>query len=1186
MNNQNNINIELLSRVAKTKMTKLRNREIKALKKSSKENEELKAELKKLIIEKNQYIKKNKELTKEKLTYKQNEEKYNFYNKFPTKKSRDERMNKLLNNLHPVAFPTATKREHRNAFERKALNDSFVEKTMYDVKMDDFINVLKRGITEQFLKNDHSKYTLYCNIAIEYIMFNHDDEEDKRTMYFNSESERTTSLNQINEFAENTEDKFVEHYNNPKNGSNFVFEGISYIKVQTMRRNKTRAGSFIPLPDKISNKKACININNKDDDKCILYCMLAHKYVNDEKVQANKSRSSTYAKFIEAKEIKEPENQIYPIEILKDIPKFEKLNDIKINVFEYDEKYENLNIIYNTRKRNENTINILNMVQGDKNHLVYIKDISKLLRLPNDNNNKKYWCIQCLSKAFDSVEDLEKHHEICFNHESIRCVLPHKYVEGETILNHKGVEVIRKQEDVIKFTNYQNEFKHPFHILMDFEATLEPINNDPSIIKNTIKTQKHIANSCGIKYSCIHEQYSEPIILINENTQYKVMEKVINEIERLAKKSYDLTQQNKKHCLKADTTIIKCQECNVSFNDKNKAVIHHDHITGEYISTICNQCNLRYQYRKFIPVYVHNLRGYDSHFIIPALNSFGYKQESSKNISCIPCNEEKYISFSKMIKVDEYTYKGKQIDIMYEIRFLDSMSFMMSSIDKLTLNIKSECKTTEELRKAFKNTSEHFKDDVQFNLMTSKGVYPYEYIDSYDKLLECKLPPIQNFYSKLTDSHCTQEDYKKAVTVWKAFNCKTILDYHNIYLTSDVLLLNDIWDNFRTTCFNIYKLDANYYYTAPGLSWDAFLKHTNQEHRMKYNKDFELQLITDIDIYQLVENSIRGGLSQISKRYAKANNKYIPETYDKNEIDEYILYLDANNLYGGAMISYLPKGGFKWNLDNWTDEKVIQLKPDSKIGYLFEVDIEYPESLHDLHNGYALGAENITIPNSYLNGWQQKDRLDGKIEKLCTSFNKKINYGINYRLLKLYIELGLIITYKRVLEFEQDNFMEAYIMKNTNERKNAKNDFEKDFFKLMNNSVYGKTMENVRNRINFKLVSTEKEALACRNKSAKYTIFNDNLVGVHLLRAEVKLNKPIYIGQAVLDQSKHIMQDFHYNFMLKQYEKKDIDVCMTDTDSLCYHLKNKDPYEIIANNKFYFDLSEYPKNHKLYDPTN
>jgi len=164
--------------------------------------------------------------------------------------------------------------------------------------------------------------------------------------------------------------------------------------------------------------------------------------------------------------------------------------------------------------------------------------------------------------------------------------------------------------------------------------------------------------------------------------------------------------------------------------------------------------------------------------------------------------------------------------------------------------------------------------------------------------------------------------------------------------------------------------------------------------------------------------------------------------------------------------------------------------------------------------------------------------------------------------------------------------MESYIMKNTNERKGAKNDFEKDFFKLMNNSVYGKTMENVRNRINFKLVSTEEEALRCRNQSAKYTIFNDNLVGVHLLRSEVKLNKPIFIGQAVLDESKFIMQDFHYNFMLKKYEKKELDVLFTDTDSLCYHLKNTDPYEIIGNNKQHFDLSEYPKTHKLYDATN
>ena len=377
---------------------------------------------------------------------------------------------------------------------------------------------------------------------------------------------------------------------------------------------------------------------------------------------------------------------------------------------------------------------------------------------------------------------------------------------------------------------------------------------------------------------------------------------------------------------------------------------------------------------------------------------------------------------------------------------------------------------------------------------------------------------------------------------------------------------------------------------------DAFLKHTTDEWKVKYNKVFEIGLITDMEIYLFVKSGICGGLYQISQRYAKANNKYIPETYNKNAIDEYIIYLDANNLYGGAMVKYLPQGNFEWNHDIWTNDKILQIKDDSSTGYLFDVNIHYPEHLHDLHNGYALAAENIMIPTSYLNTWQQIDeiaedgktkyRKDGTIGKLCTSFNDKINYPINYRLLKLYIQLGLEIKVNRVLQFDQSNFMKSYIMKNTNERKNAKNDFEKDFYKLMNNSVYGKTMENVRNRINFKLVSSEKEALSCRNQKQKFTIFNENLVGVHLLKTEVKLNKPIFIGQCVLDESKFIMQDFHYNFMQKKFSPKNIEVMMTDTDSLVYNIKNEDPYKVIAENKYMFDLASYPKDHELYDPTN
>jgi ribosomal protein L31E len=256
-------------------------------------------------------------------------------------------------------------------------------------------------------------------------------------------------------------------------------------------------------------------------------------------------------------------------------------------------------------------------------------------------------------------------------------------------------------------------------------------------------------------------------------------------------------------------------------------------------------------------------------------------------------------------------------------------------------------------------------------------------------------------------------------------------------------------------------------------------------------------------------------------------------------------------------------------------------------GYLFDVDLEYPKELHDLHNGYALAPENINIKNEMLNDWQTVNRKDSKIKKLVISFYDKVNYGINYRLLKLYLKLGLKIkNVNRVLEYTQSNFMESYIMKNTNERKQAKNEFEKDFYKLMNNSVYGKTMENVRNRINFKLLSCEKDALKLINTIKKRTIFNENCVGVHLLKKEVKLNKPIFIGQCVLDESKLLMYDFHYNFMLENFDRKNIDLLFTDTDSLCYHIKNQNPYETIKNNKNLFDLSAYPKNHEMYDDIN
>ena len=239
------------------------------------------------------------------------------------------------------------------------------------------------------------------------------------------------------------------------------------------------------------------------------------------------------------------------------------------------------------------------------------------------------------------------------------------------------------------------------------------------------------------------------------------------------------------------------------------------------------------------------------------------------------------------------------------------------------------------------------------------------------------------------------------------------------------------------------------------------MKHANEESIKNHKKEFEIELLTDYDMYMFVEKNIRGGLSQISKRYAKANHKDLA-TYDDTKIDEFILYLDANNLYGGGMVSYLPQKNIKWNFQEWTIDMIKNLDDKGNKGYMFEVDLHYPKELHDLHNGYALAVENKLVKNDMLNDWQTKDRKEATIGKLVTSFHDKIKYGVNYRLLKFYIEQGLVITkIHRVLEYNQSNYMESYIMKNTNERTFAKNDFEKDFYKVMNNSVYGKTMENV-----------------------------------------------------------------------------------------------------------------------------
>ena len=313
-----------------------------------------------------------------------------------------------------------------------------------------------------------------------------------------------------------------------------------------------------------------------------------------------------------------------------------------------------------------------------------------------------------------------------------------------------------------------------------------------------------------------------------------------------------------------------------------------------------------------------------------------------------------------------------------------------------------------------------------------------------------------------------------------------------------------------------------------------------------------------------IERGIRGGISQCCNRYAKANNPYMKEGYDPDDIKKYLIYYDVNNLYGWAMTEPLPLGKFQW-VENINSD-ILETDDNSPTGYILEVDLEYPEMLHDAHKDLPFCAEHRAPPGS-------------KQKKLMTTLYNKERYVIHYRALKQALKHGLRCTkIHRVLKFNQRPWLKAYIDLNSMKRANAKNDFEKMLFKLFNNAVYGKTMENVRKRVDVKLVTKwygryGAEALIARPNFHSCDIFSDDLVAIQLLRNDICIQKPIYVGLCVLDLSKLLVYRFHYDFM-----RSKVDQCKllyTDTDSLVYEVTDTDIYDVMYYNINEFDTSDY-----------
>ena len=412
----------------------------------------------------------------------------------------------------------------------------------------------------------------------------------------------------------------------------------------------------------------------------------------------------------------------------------------------------------------------------------------------------------------------------------------------------------------------------------------------------------------------------------------------------------------------------------------------------------------------------------------------------------------------------------------------------------------------------------------------------------------------------------------------------------------DIYLLADVFEQFRALSLQEDGLDPVHFVSLPGLSYMACFKRTGEK----------IDLLQDIDMVRMFERGIRGGLTFVNKHQVKAR---IPELGNNQDGNIHLTYIDQNNLYGSSLCRPLPHSEFSWldeeELKHFANSQhILDLEDEGEWGYLFEVDLSYPRELHTSTADFPLAPESGFIEEDMFSPFMKSYftalchargkascKYDPTRKLLLTQYDKE-QYVCHFSILKFYLLMGMGL--KRVrsaIRFRQKRFVEPYIRYNSERRACAQNAFEKDFYKLKNNSFFGKTMEDVRHRIDFKLIiNFEKyEQLKCSPLFLDRDVFSDKVVGVHMFKAKVVLDKPIYIGQAVLDYSKLEMYNLFYNILQKCPLIKQPSLIGGDTDSFFLALhSNKEIrlQDIFLYLREYFDSSNYPQDHPLFSVSN
>ena len=540
----------------------------------------------------------------------------------------------------------------------------------------------------------------------------------------------------------------------------------------------------------------------------------------------------------------------FPIQS-KDWKKFELSNEVALNILYVFHNTEKIEIAYKSKHNltRVKQIILLMISNGENWHYLVVKSLSGLLTGITSNHKEDFYCLNCFH-SYRTKNKLEAHKKICQNRDYCR------------------VEMPTKDYNVIKYNHGEKSIKLPFVVYADLECLLEKMStcsNNPEE-SSTTKINKHTPSGYSIFSHCSFDKSKSKL---NYYRGEDCMKKFCKDLREHATKiiNYEkkdmipLTKKEEKNYNNQKVCYMRKKEFDKS-DKKHYKVRDHCHYTGKYRGATHNICNLRYKIPKEIPIVFHNGSTYDYNFIIKKL-----VKEFEGNFECLGENIEKYITFSVPIKKK---IENKDMEITYKIKFVDSFRFMATSLSKLVDNLTEDihsdkcvdCKShltymkvidealifrcfnckknykkeiNNKLIERFASTYKFCNNDLnKFVILLRKGVYPYEYMDGWDKFNETSIPSKESFYSNLTMENITETDYIHANNIFKTFKLNTLGDYHDLYVQSDTLLLADVFENFRKACIKTYELDPAHFISLPGLVWQACLKKNRSRIRVIY----------------------------------------------------------------------------------------------------------------------------------------------------------------------------------------------------------------------------------------------------------------------------------------------------------------------------------------------------------------